>query len=121
MKHLGTSATADDIAKQSQLGGGGGGGAGAGLSATLTVDFGTGGASAARRKTFDVAMAGAVVGQKVQASASLDMPAGLSADEYEMDPFVAAGQVVQANQVRLTVASLGAPLSRQRRIHVSLT
>ncbi len=96
----------------------GAGGGGSTSASVITVDFGT--SQASRSKTFDVALAGAVVGAKVLASPSLDMPAGVSADEFEMDAFVAAGRVVQTDQVQITLHSLGAPLSGQRNVNVFL-
>lgn len=94
--------------------------AGGSVAATsVDVDFGSSG-SGARSKTFNVALTGAAIGAKVIASPSLDMPTGVSADEYECDPFVVAGRVVTTNFVQLVVASLGAPLSRQRRINIVL-
>lgn len=84
----------------------------------VTVDFGTTGGS--RSRTFNLALPGTVVGAKVLASPSLDMPAGVAADEFEADAFVAAGRVVLAGQVQLTVHSLGAPLSGRRNVNVLL-
>lgn len=89
-----------------------------GLAYAVTVDFGT--TAPARSRTFNVALTGAVVGAKVVANPSLDMPAGVAADEFEMDAFVVAGRVVVAGQVQLTLHSLGAPLSRQRNVNVVL-
>lgn len=58
----------------------------------------------ARSKTFDVA-AVCTAGQKVMASPSLDMPAGVSADELEMDPITVAAHAVATNVVRITASS----------------
>ena len=96
----------------------GAGGGGSTSASVVTVDFGT--SQASRSKTFNVPLAGAVVGAKVLASPSLDMPADVSVDEFEMDAFVVAGRVVQTGEVQLTLHSLGAPLSRQRNVNVVL-
>lgn len=89
------------------------------LTARVTVDFGTA-RPAARSKTFDVTVRGAQTGMAVVASAALDMPAGVSADELEMDPITVAGRVTAANTVRLLVSSARGPLARQRNINVML-
>lgn len=80
-----------------------GGGGGSVTPVQVTVDFGS---VPVQSKTFDVAVTGATVGQKVVASASLDMPAGVSEDEIEMDPIFCAARVLSTNTVRLVVASL---------------
>lgn len=90
---------------------------GAAAAYMATVDFGAEGESQA---VFDVAVAGAAVGQKVVASASLDMPAGVAEDELEMDMLAVAGRVTGTNNVRLIVASLGGRISGQRNINLIL-
>lgn len=82
----------------------------------LTVDFVT----PSRAAFFDVTLTGAVVGQKVVAAPSLDMPSGVSEDEMEMDPIAVAGRVVATNTVRLLVSSSGV-ISGQRNINVMVT
>lgn len=84
---------------------------------TVTVDFG---ASGAQARTFDVALTGAVAGQKVLACVSLDMPAGVAQDELEMDPLTVAASVPSNNLVRLVVGSSGTPVSGQRNINLTL-
>lgn len=87
---------------------------------TVTVDFGTG-LSSYRVRTFNVSLAAAtVVGGPVIATPALDTVAGVSADEFEVDPFVVAARVSSVGVVQLTVASLAGPLSRQRRINILL-
>jgi hypothetical protein len=81
---------------------------------SAVVDFGTLGLS---EISVDVAAVGASVGQKVVASASLEMPAGVAEDELEADMLVAAGRVKAANVVRLTVSSIRGPISGQRTIN----
>lgn len=88
------------------------------ITARVTVDFGTARPSP-RARFFDVTIRGAQPGMVVTAAAALDMPAGIAADELEMDPITVAGRVVSANTVRLLVSSPG-PLSRQRNINVML-
>lgn len=77
-------------------------GGGGGITVTtVTINF-TENTSA---KFFDVALVGATVGQKVLATVSLNMPAGVDEDELEMDPLVVAGYVTTVDQVRLLVSS----------------
>lgn len=91
-----------------------GGGAGASI-VVATVDFGVG----ASVKRFDVNVPGATVGQKVVASMSLDMPAGVDEDEYEMDMLACAAGVTAADTVSLIVASVtGTEVSGQRNINL---
>jgi hypothetical protein len=92
-----------------------GGGGGGGSFYVATVDFGSQGKAQA---VFDVAVVGAAVGQKVLASASLDMPAGVAEDELEMDMLACAARVLSANNVRLIVASLGGRITGQRNINL---
>jgi hypothetical protein len=100
--------------KEGEGGGGGGGGA---TITTVEVNFTT----AARERFFNIAHAGATVGQKVIATPSLDMPAGVAMDELETDPLTVAAAVVVANQVRLLVASArGGLISGKRNINYQL-
>lgn len=83
----------------------------------VTVNF----SAASVGQFFNVAVAGAIAGQKVMASASLNMPAGVAEDELEMDPIIAYGHVKTAGQVRLFVGSAnGGLLGGQRNINISL-
>lgn len=84
---------------------------------STTVDFGTEGV---REKTFNVTVTGASTSNKVVASASLDMPAGVSEDELEMDMLAVAARVTAINTVRLTVASMRGPIIGQRNINLVL-
>jgi hypothetical protein len=93
-------------------------GSGAGVSASVvTVDFGAAGGI---EKVFNVALAGATPGQKVLATVSQDMPAGVAEDELEMDMLAVAGRVPSADLVRLTVASIRGPIRGQRNINILL-
>jgi hypothetical protein len=84
----------------------------------VTVNF----AGPSKGQFFDVAFAGATVGQKVLAAPSLDMPAGVAEDEFEMDPVFAFGHVKTAGQVRLFVGSVnGGILGGDRKINVTLS
>lgn len=83
---------------------------------TVTVDFGSPGR---RSILVDVALATAAVGQKVLASPSLDMPAGVSEDELEMDGLTVAGRVLSAGNVRLICYATG-PISGPRNINIIL-
>jgi hypothetical protein len=82
---------------------------------TVEVDFGAGD----RSKTFLVPLAGATVGQKVLATPSLDMPAGVSADELEMDPLMCAGAVASTGFITLVVSSTGT-ITGKRNINLIL-
>jgi hypothetical protein len=94
---------------------GGGGG-----SATITeveVNFTTPAAS----RAFAVTVPGAVLTQRVIASISGNMPAGLSPDELEMDPLTVSGFVSAANTVTLFVASaIGSRIRGPRNINLIL-
>lgn len=92
-----------------------GGGGGSVVIRSVEVDFGDG----AMSRTFEVAVAGAVLGQKVLAAPSLDMPAGLSSDEIEMDPITCAGAVTAAGIVTLVVSSTGS-IAGKRNINLTL-
>jgi hypothetical protein len=96
----------------------GAGGGGSVVIEAVTVDFGADGALS---KTFDVSVTGATVGQKVLASVSLDMPAGVDEDELEMDMITVAGRVSAADTVRLIAASVsGTAVSGQRTINLTV-
>lgn len=73
-------------------------------------------------KFFNVAFPGATVGQKVLATVSLDMPAGVNEDELELEPIVVAGYVSTINEVRLLVCSSNTTglICGQRAINVAL-
>ena len=84
---------------------------------TVEVDFTT----ASRGRFFDIALAGASVGQQVVAAPSLDMPAGIGEDELEMEPILAHGRVLSSGNIRLFVGSvLGGPVHGKRNINVTL-
>lgn len=87
--------------------------AGGGLSATAEVDFGQSSKFAKSIAT----VPGALVGQKVVASVSLDMPAGVSRDELECDPVTVSAFVSATNQVTL-FASAQSRISRKRNINL---
>jgi hypothetical protein len=86
---------------------------------TIQVDFGpsTGGS---RSKTFSVALAGASVGQKVLASVALDMPAGVSEDELEMDMIAVAARVSAPDTLRIIAASVSGRITGKRNINIVL-
>lgn len=85
--------------------------------AEVTVNFTT----LVEAAFFDVVFTGATVGQMVQATPSLKMPAGVDEDELELDPIVVSGYVTTAGQVRLLVASINqSPLYGSRIINVTL-
>jgi hypothetical protein len=69
----------------------------------VTVDF----ATASPGQFFDVSVPGVTVGQKVMASPSIAMPAGVAEDELEMDPIFAFAAVNTADVVRLFVGAVG--------------
>lgn len=93
-----------------------GGGSGI-VCSEITVDF----TSLASEKFFDATLVGAVVGQKVLATVSLNMPSGVDEDELEMDPITVAGYVTTTDQVRLLVSSVNSsPIYGQRKINVTL-
>ena len=66
-----------------------------------TVNF----ATPANSKTFTIAALGAVVGQSAIAAPSLDMPAGIDKDEFEMEPFTCAAYAIAANQIEVTLTA----------------
>lgn len=109
-----TKTGAADYAASWQTPSGGGGG---GLGAVVTVDFG---ATAAKEKTFLVTVAGAALGQRVMATPSLDMPAGVAWDELELDPITVSAGVTAADTVRLVVASTRGRIRGQRNISLTL-
>lgn len=85
---------------------------------TVQVDFGS---TPAESKTFDVALSGAVTTNKVIASPSLSMPAGVDQDEIEADPITVAGVVPSSNNIRLTVSTTnGSAITGKRNINVIL-
>lgn len=85
---------------------------------TVTVTFPASGSTVI---TQNVTVTGATIGQKVIASPSLDMPAGVAADELEMDMLTCAGVVIATDTVRLTVASIGGSHSGARNINLQLS
>jgi hypothetical protein len=94
------------------------GGGGSFAVTSVTVDFGSVPVSS---KAFSVTVTGASVGQKVIASASLDMPGTLSDDELEMDMLACAGRVTATNTVRVIVACVaGSQITGQRNINITL-
>jgi hypothetical protein len=106
----------EELRSSDSLPGGGGGGSVSPL--TVTISFPAQGATSV---TQDVTVSGATIGQKVIASLSLDMPAGVAADELEMDMLYCAGAVIAADTVRLTVSGNGSALiSGQRNINLIL-
>lgn len=79
--------------------------AGGGPSASVIrveVDFGPSGSSSG---TFDVAIPGLAPDTPLVASASLDMPSGVSADELELDPITVAAHAISADTARLAVGA----------------
>ncbi len=71
---------------------------------------------------FDVALTGALVGQKVLATVSLKMPSGVDEDEIDCDPLTVSGYVTTADQVRLHVATVNGDLIYgQRTINVTIS
>jgi Protein of unknown function (DUF2793) len=90
-------------------------GSGGSVTTELTAVF----AAPSPSQFFDFALAGAAPGQKVVVTPSLDMPAGLSEDELEMEPLAVSGRVLSAGNIRLHVASLsGAPVLGSRNFNV---
>lgn len=88
------------------------------LAARVTVDWGDPG----RYSLITVVtVTGAVVGQKVAVSAAGDMPAGVSADELEMDMFSGAGAVTATDTVTLTLATSSGPISGQRNVNLLIS
>ena len=82
---------------------------------TVEVDF----VAASPGRRFDVAVAGASLGQKIIASVSLDMPAGVQEDELEADPLICSAKVLSAGNVSLMVVSAnGAPIIGKRNINL---
>ena len=93
-------------------------GGGAGTLYAVTVDFGS---VPVAQKFFSVSVAGAALGNKVVISPSLDMPAGITEDELEMDMLVCAGRVTAADTVRILVSSVnGGTLTGQRNLNLIL-
>jgi hypothetical protein len=90
---------------------------GGGLSEMVTVNFGN---LAAKERVFTMTVAGAVMGQRVMATPSLLMPAGVALDELELDPITVAAAVVAANTVKLVVASTRGRIRGQRNINLIL-
>lgn len=92
-------------------------GGGSGISATVEIDSATPYIS----KFFIVSVPGAVAGQKVICSPSLDMPIGVAQDELEADPITVAGVVSGPGSVRMLVASVnGSPIGGKRNINLVL-
>jgi hypothetical protein len=86
-----------------------------GLNATVEINSSTPYVS----KFFTASVPGAVPGQKVIASVSLDMPAGVAMDEIEADPITVSGRVSAAGVVQLLVASVnGSPIGGKRNINL---
>lgn len=92
---------------------------GAGGSAVVherTVDF-----TVSRKSgVFSVTVPGVLTSQRIVASVSGQMPAGVSFDELEMDPLTVTGFVSAADTVTLLVASLGGPVKGQRNISMMI-
>jgi hypothetical protein len=103
-----TTSTFQGLAKLSEVGG-------FALNATIEVNSATPYTS----KFFTASVPGATPGQKVIASVSLDMPAGVAMDEIEADPIAVGGRVSAADTVQLLVASVnGSPIGGKRNINV---
>jgi hypothetical protein len=67
----------------------------------VTVDF----TVPAHSRTFTVSLTGAVPGNPVFAMPSLNMPAGVQADELEMDPFTCSAYASNTDEVTITVTA----------------
>jgi hypothetical protein len=92
------------------------GGSGPAIS-QITLDFG---AAPVWSKTFDAALPGAAIGQKVMVSPSAAMPGALSSDELEMDGLTAFAAVTSPNSVRIVAAAGPGPVSGQRNFNLTL-
>lgn len=97
------------------LSGASGGAAGGATTTRVEVDFGT--APGVHAKSFSVTVAGVSAGQAVVAAPSLDMPAGVAADELEMDPISAAAHATAADTVLLIVGA-ASRLTGKRAINI---
>jgi hypothetical protein len=111
-----TKTSAVDYASAWQTPAGGSGGGGTWV--TVEVDFGA--VFAYQQRTFVVAVAGAALGQKVQATPSLAMPVGVAMDEMELNPVTALAAVTAVDTVTLVVASLRGPVWGKRNINLTL-
>jgi hypothetical protein len=80
----------------------------------VEVDF----TAASRGKLFDIAVPGVTAGQKIVATPSLKMPAGVQQDEFEADPFAVAAHVQATDTVRLAVIALAGPIKGKRNINL---
>lgn len=92
----------------------GSGGGAAVIEATVTFS------PAQMSKVFTVAAPGAVTTQRVVASVSGNMPAGVSFDELEMDPLTVYGYVSAPDVVTLMINSLGGPVLGSRNINMTI-
>ncbi len=90
-------------------------GIGGGTRTSVVVDFGT---TPRRALAADVAVPGVLAGQVVAASPSLDHPDGLSADEYELEPWTVAASAPAVGVVRLILAASG-PMAGRRRANLT--
>jgi Protein of unknown function (DUF2793) len=91
---------------------------GAGLTISqVTLDFG---ASPVWSKSFDAALSGAAIGQKIMVSPSAAMPGALSSDELEMDGLTAFSTVISPNSVRIIAAAYPGPVSGLRNFNLTL-
>jgi hypothetical protein len=79
----------------------------------VEVNFGTGARSVKLNITTPC-----TTSQRVLASPSLEMPAGLSADELECDMICCVARVIALNNVELVAASIGSPISGLRKINL---
>ncbi len=82
---------------------------------TVTVDFGS---TPVFGGTFTLALAGVVAGQKVLVGVSSSMPAGVDADELEMDGLDVAGAVLANDFVTLIIAANPGPITGQRNFNL---
>lgn len=87
------------------------------VKAVVDLDFGTGASTVTQEFPWN----GAAVGATVLAAVSLDMPAGVSEDELEMDALVVAARISSANVVRVMASTAsGFCITGQRRINLLL-
>ena len=90
-------------------------GGGASLTGTVTLNFGSPGRRSVLQ-TFTVT--GAATSQRIIASVSLNMPAGVSVDELEMDGIAVAAYVSAANTVIVAAHTTGGPISGNRNVNL---
>jgi hypothetical protein len=84
---------------------------------TVTLDFGT---TPVQAKTFTFAAPGAVIGQRVQMSASGDMPAGVALDELEMDSLQVTAAVSGTDLITALVVASPGPVTGLRAYNYTL-